>query len=111
MQFNDSHAAEFGQDSGEVRAIYVTWLNCCFHFASPQLGTTFSAPASDTATCQTSHTPGMPLLCPWQQHSGLQAGAAQQLQTHPVPQRRGIRAREQSGSSQSSALHFLLPVC
>lgn len=23
MQFNDSHAAEFGQDSGEVRAIYM----------------------------------------------------------------------------------------
>lgn len=23
MRFNDSHAAEFGQDSGEVRAIYM----------------------------------------------------------------------------------------
>lgn len=24
MRFNDSHAAEFGQDSGEVRAIYMS---------------------------------------------------------------------------------------
>lgn len=62
MRFNDSHAAEFGQDSGEVRAIYMLLgFNCCFRFASPQLGATFSAPASDVAACVRR---AIPLACP-----------------------------------------------
>lgn len=107
MQFNDSHAAEFGQDSGEVRAIYML---LGLTAASTLLPLSWEPRFQLQPLIQPPVRRVIPLACPCSV-LGISTLVCRQLQTHPVPQSHGIRAGEQSGTSQSSVLHFVLPIC